>query len=411
MVGYDGITTPTLDNYKYKTPNVSGTSTGSFSYSDTWSSTVAGKTLYVRAYATNTSGTSYGSVKTCVVPTAPSDGGYSGFSNLGGITPYCYSANVTQYSIKQESYFATGGSTITTAGLLYTTSSSVANNTPTSSTISTSASDASTKWVKVTSSSPSTYTTTTITGLSSNTTYYIRSFASNAFGTTYSSGYKTVKTAVNCNSSNSTYNTLTDQSGYTYATTIIGNRCWMKTNLKAKKFDDKEVFGSDDATSITQKSTGNSDNMSTTIPYRYNPNGNSSNVGNYGYLYNGPAASGNGVTNYPSGSNMTTSQGKKQGVCPRGWHIPDSDEMSDINSKLNNSSNWQAFTSSSTNSYAFAGYVGATSGTAFEWNNRAEIWGIPTQYLYLMKETSGHGLATESAATGKSVRCVQDITY
>ena len=170
-------------------------------------------------------------------------------------------------------------------------------------------------------------------------------------------------------------------------------------------------MGSSSATEITYKSTGSSSNMSTTTPYRYYPNGSSGNQNNYGWLYNGPAATGTGVTNSPSGSNMSTSQSKNQGVCPRGWHIPTSSELSTLNSALDNSSSWQSFTSSSSNSYSFAGYINYSNGTPTSFNTRAEIWGTGGSYIYLVKENSNHSTSSENLATGKSVRCVQDISY
>ena len=402
VVGNSSKPNPTVEDNNYKF-TVSGSGTGEFTYNDVWSS--PGQTYYVRAYAKNSTGTAYGTVKSFTTPSAPSLNGYNGFNTQSAFTPYYYSAKVTKTSVTVQSYFTSSSSPFTAAGLLYTTNSSVASTTPSSSNISTSASDAGSKWVKVTSTSTlGTNVNTTISGLSSNTTYYVRTFATNPFGTTYSSAYKTVKTPINCGS------TLTDQDGNTYATVKIGSQCWMKTNMKATKFDNVETVGSS-SDEITFKYTGSSSNMSSTTPYRYYPNGSSGKQNNYGWLYNGPAATGYGVTNYPNGSNMATSQGKTQGICPRGWHIPTASEWSTLNSALDNSTNWQSFTSSSTNSYAFAGYINYSNGSPSQFDSKAEIWGTSNSYIYLWKTDSSHGTSTENAATGKSVRCVQDISY
>lgn len=406
------ITNSSFQKYSWSNPTSTGTRTKYLDLS------LANTTYYYRFYAINKSGVNntdtvvYGTTRSITTPSAPSLGSYNGFEITGGISPYYYSANVNRYSITQRTLFETGGSPITETGLLYTTSSVVANNTPSSSTISTNSSDASAKWVKVASSSPSTSSTTTISGLSSNTTYYIRTYATNAYGTTYSSMYYPVKTAVNCNSSSSTYNTLTDQSGYTYQTAKIGNQCWMKSNLRAKRFDDHYYFGS--GTLILQNATGSASNMSSTTPYYYYPNGSSGNADSYGYLYNWAAATGRGITSDGGGNNMTTSQGKTQGACPRGWHIPTESELNTLDltfSGTSGTTNWLTFTNSK-----FAGTVssnGATSSfgvTGNYWSNTL-VTGSSYYYLYTKNDGTHNVSAGWGASGALSVRCVQDISY
>ena len=77
--------------------------------------------------------------------------------------------------------------------------------------------------------------------------------------------------------------------------------------------------------------------ISTTSRYSYNPNNSSSNVSSYGYLYNWPAATGYGLGS-SSGqivrTNTVTAQGKIQGICPRGWHIPTTDELTSLRNNI-----------------------------------------------------------------------------
>ena len=254
-------------------------------------------------------------------------------------------------------------------------------------------------WVRSPQSTPS---TVTITGLSENTTYYIKSYGVNPFGWGYSSTTKKVKTALNCG------DLLTDQNGNIYQTKKYGSLCWMQTNLKATTYDNDYVFStSGTGTSIA---IDNQNNMSYTTPYRYYPNNYSLNLASKGHLYNWAAITGNGVSNVPnsssSSSNMGTSQGKKQGICPRGWHIPNNDEIQ----SLHNNFNWD-FTS-----YTYPGGIN-------EWGNAdgvnlslivgscSEV-GSNSYYVYWINSNPENReklyLNTKYAT---SVRCVQDITY
>ena len=134
-----------------------GSGTGSFTSSITGLS--AGKTYYVRAYATNSSGTAYGAQKTF---TAESIG-----------LPTVTTNNVT--SITQTSAVcggnvtADGGGEITRRGICWSTHSN-----PTTSD----------QGVNANSNGTGSFTCN-MTGLSPNTTYYVRAFAKNSVGTAY----------------------------------------------------------------------------------------------------------------------------------------------------------------------------------------------------------------------------------
>ena len=136
-----------------------GTGLGSFSSSITGLS--ANTTYYVRAYATNSSGTAYGSVvsfSTSAV-TLPS----ISTSSISSITTSSASGggNVT----------SDGGGSVTSRGVCWSSSTS----TPTTSSSSTS------------SGSGIGSFSSSLTGLSSNTTYYVRAYAINSAGTAYGS--------------------------------------------------------------------------------------------------------------------------------------------------------------------------------------------------------------------------------
>jgi uncharacterized protein (TIGR02145 family) len=389
---------PTYSSYTDKVVVSGSNTTGTFTALWDYSSE-PNKTWYIRAYVRNGYSIEYSPNSTqYTTPSVPSMSFTDNYE-----APYTYSSNVDKSSIKLKTYYSGGSGTLSDGGLVYTTNSSVASSAPTSLP-STTANPAST-WRRVSSG---TALETKMSSLSSNTTYYIRSYGTSPWGTGYSSTLKTVKTALNCGEE------LKDQDGHTYTTNIIGNQCWMTQNLRAESYDDTYTFGGSGRTSITLPSGGN---MSATNKYRYNPNNNSSNVNNYGYLYNWAAATGYEVTNKPSGANMTTAKGYTQGVCPRGWHIPSSSELSTLNEKFGTPANRTAFNSSTTWAAGWVQYnSGATYsefGSYLELRGYTEISSSNAVGMYLTP-SGYHGTYTSSGEpknTGMSVRCVQDISY
>ena len=95
--------------------------------------------------------------------------------------------------------------------------------------------------------------------------------------------------------------TLAD--GNTYNTVLIGTQCWMKENLRTKKYAN--------GTTISQGSLSSSSSTA----YWYFPNNDSSNMSTYGLLYNWKAVMQNSSSSSANPSGV-------QGVCPNGWHVP-----------------------------------------------------------------------------------------
>ena len=396
-----GMSKPSLTNGAHKM-TVSGTSTGdySFSYYVPYS---AGYTYYFRAYVINGTDTTYspeGDGISFTTPSRPTMSLSNSYANS-----YYYSAEVTKNSIRQ---YASGTTNLNKVGVVYSTT----NNAPTVG-----GSGCTVVW----GSTTATGATIDITGLNSNTVYYIRAVGTNAASYngsstvySYSSATRIVKTALNCGQ------TLTDQNGITYGTAQIGTQCWMKQNLKATAYDNTLNYatnGSGDY--ITFKTTGSSSNMSTTTPYRYYPNGTQKytvdaveyyTTTDYGWLYNWPAATGNGISNYGGGANMTTSQGKNQGACPRGWHIPTKDELITLNTALNTTSNVTKFNRQPAGNVTNAGTPMSFRSTQYIWS--AENATQPS-YMFFTSDLShnvyNHNTLTKAGAM--SVRCVQDIAY
>jgi uncharacterized protein (TIGR02145 family) len=132
--------------------------------------------------------------------------------------------------------------------------------------------------------------TSSLTGLSGNTTYYVRAYATNSVGTSYGDAviFKTY-TGI-----------LSDIDGNNYYTVTIGDQVWMAENLKSTKYNDNTlvplVAGATQWSSLT------------TPGYCWYENDETGNGDKYGALYNWytVSAANNGGKN----------------VCPTGWHVP-----------------------------------------------------------------------------------------
>lgn len=142
-------------------------------------------------------------------------------------------------------------------------------------------------------------------GLSANTTYYVRAYATNEEGIAYGnevvfsmSPNDSVPIDAPCPGTP----TVTDVEGNVYNTVRIGAQCWMRENMRTTYFSN--------GTAISPN--GYYDYNSSSIPFV-----------NRGYLYNwNTAMHGASATNdNPSGV---------QGVCPIGWHLPSRAEWTQL---------------------------------------------------------------------------------
>lgn len=111
--------------------------------------------------------------------------------------------------------------------------------------------------------------------------------------------------------------TARDYDGNTYQSVIIGNQCWMRTNLRTTHYND--------GTAIVQGGVASTEIPQYYIDYIGIP---VVNFPVYGYLYNWAAAMhGNPSSNAnPSGV---------QGICPHGWHLPSHAEWSELYNFVN----------------------------------------------------------------------------
>ena len=129
-----------------------------------------------------------------------------------------------------------------------------------------------------------------VTGLSSGTNYYMRAYATNADGTSYGNEFIFILP-------------LTDVDGNIYNTVMIGSQAWITMNLKTTRFSDN--------TEIPLVADNTAWSVRSTPAFCWYRNDKSSNIANYGALYNWFA--------------VNTGM-----LCPTGWHVPTEKDWSTL---------------------------------------------------------------------------------
>ncbi len=236
-----------------------------------------------------------------------------------------------------------------------------------------------------------------LTGLSANTTYYIRSYATNSAGTGYGNQITFTTKPV------SQTGTVTDIDGNVYHTITIGNQVWMVENLRVTKFND--------GTSIPNVTSNSAWSNLKTPGYCWNQN-DSTYKNPYGALYNW----------------YSVNTGK---LAPKGWHVPSDAEWKILVDFLGNyswvsyklqepgSSHWNDFNRNATNETGFTALpggsrIGPNSGLPGEFNQigyYGQWWsssdnGFSATNSQFMQSQINTWETTKE--TGLSVRCLRD---
>lgn len=350
---------------------------------------------YVRAYATNSAGTAYGSMRNFTTLIAIPSVTTNSVSAISDTTATC-SGNVTSEGI----------SPVIARGVCWSTSPDpTLNNSFT-----------------VDSNGLGSFNSL-ITGLQPNTHYFVRAYATNSEGTAYGTQQSLYTLNTHDGQACSASPTITDYDGNIYNTVQIGQQCWIKENLRTRHYanGDSILLGS-----------SSSDN----VGYCYFPNNDSSNVSIYGYLYNWKAVMGN------SSSSATNPSGI-QGICPDNWHVPSDAEWTQLTTYVSNQSqyvcgdnntyiaraladtiNWNTSSNtcsvglelSSNNATGFsvlpAGYH--AFGGYHDFGSYAYFWSVTECYYFdTYSRSLRHNYAyvnrnATSRSGGLSVRCIRD---
>jgi uncharacterized protein (TIGR02145 family) len=240
---------------------------------------------------------------------------------------------------------------------------------------------------------------TSLSGLSPNTLYYIRAYAINSGGTAYGSQVSFVTTNTIANGS------ISDLDGNIYSTVIIGTQVWMTSNLKTTKYND--------GTSILNVTDNTAWGNLATPGYCWYNNDAATNKNVYGALYNW----------------FTVNTGK---LCPTGWHVPSDTEWTVLTNFLGGESvaggklketgtiHWSPPNAGATNETGFTALSGGWRDGAsggFDGIGNYGAWltstfkGNPWNFFPLMSYNSSSVIisgVSGSKQNGFSVRCLHD---
>jgi len=334
-------------------------------------------TYYIRSYATNSAGISYGNqiTFTTIKPA---------IAAVRTSVPYRIRTTKALFSGKVEN---DGGVPVTANGFCWSThdNPSVMDN------------------IRVCGSGTGNLESE-VTGLNAGTTYYVRAYATNSLGTAYGDlrSFTTIEISPIVFNTDLTYGTVSDVDDNSYKTIVIGTQTWMAENLKTTKYNDGTPIPNVTADSIW-------DNL-TSPAYCWLFYDESSFKYMYGAIYN----------------YFTVSTGK---LCPAGWHVStpaDWDTLanylgetdyhggiSDVGGKMKETgtAHWKSPNSGATNSSGFTGLPGGCNYfPRLEAGGQGRWWCsgpyCPSKRLHY--DSNILDGASCNAQCGYSVRCVKD---
>lgn len=344
--------------------------TGTGQHISSIASLIPNTIYYIRAYATNSSGTAYGNEIT--------------FTTLPVITTNAVANIETTKATSGGSIRADGGAPIILRGVVWST------NTKPSIELTT----------KTTDGTGTGSFTSLMSTLTPNTTYYLRAYTSNSSGTTYGNEI-TFKSAFPYAYTQG--QTLTDIDGNAYPTikTNCNNKIWMQSNLNVSRFRNGDIIPQ-----VTNVSSF--ENVGGPAWCYY---GNlTANGLVYGKLYNLPAVR------------------DSRGLAPEGWHISTNIEWGELSnclgggdvsgSKLKQAGiQLWASPNAATNSSGFTALPGGIcdkgcrdmSGRGYFWTPNDDS-GSPGVFIIINNfDPNVYGVNSDSyGRLGLSVRCVKD---
>ena len=357
------------------TKTADGADTGS--YVSNLSGLFPGTVYYIRAYATNAQGTAYGSQLTFTTATLP--------------------VLSTTAAGPVLSTLATAGGTISSDGGAPVTARGVCWSTSPEPTVALS--------TKTVDGAGAGGFSSSISGLSQATTYYLRAYATNGVGTAY--GDETFFT---------TTQLLTDGDGNNYETVLIGSDVWTAGNLRTGKYRNGNVIPGNISNSLWNTLTSGASALY---------NGATANDAIYGKLYNWYAVA------------------DPRGLCPSGWHVPSDAEWQALETvlgmpatELNNTGSrgsaqnvggkmkaksnlWYSPNTGATNSSGFSGLPGGYRIGIYSSLSSKGAWWTSTSTSTVNAEARArfldayNGFISRNSfpkGDGYSVRCLRDVS-
>lgn len=319
---------------------------------------------YIRAYATNSAGTSYGTqVEFTTLRSEP-------------VVEIKYVNNISQNSAEVNCHISNdGGAEVTERGVCWSK-----NENPTISDSKTNNGIGKGNFIAQ------------ISNLTTGSTYFVRAFATNNIGTSYSNAV--IIKAYD--------GVVADIDGNNYFTVKIGTQTWMAENLKTTKFRNRDI--------ISTTVPADKDIINEVTPkYQWAYYGNESNVSTYGRLYTGWVVL------------------DSRGVCPEGWRIS---SASDFNILINylggerysppklmvGSGYWSGFLGGN-NSSGFTAIPNGYRSVDYIWTflgigSDASWWAVVNQdELSKVSITNINSISISSTYTksnGLGIRCIKD---
>lgn len=306
----------------------------------------------------------------------------SSVSALPTLTSTAASSITTTTAVSGGSISSDGGATVTARGVCWSTSA-----TPTIA-LST----------KTTDGTGTGVFTSNVTGLTANTTYHVRAYATNSVGTVYGNEINFVTTTASlCGNTN-------DIDGNIYSSITIGTQCWLQKNLNVSKYRNGDLIPQvTDPTAWAALTTG------AWCYYNNDP----ANGATYGKLYNWYAVH------------------DPRGLAPTGYHVASDTEWLALTSYLGGllssggkmketgTTHWITPNTGATNSSGFtaipSGFLGS-AGLGFIANSGYEgRWWCSTEYTPLLgwdfRLYNDSILVSKNyndKADGYPVRCIKD---
>ena len=330
-----------------------------------WTTNITGLTgntkYYIRAFATNIMGTSYGNLDSLVtlpvVPTLTT-------SNIISITD--------SSAISGGNISSNGGAAITDRGIVW----GISQN-PTLPSTDTTKNGTGTGLF-----------TSNLRGLNGSTTYYVRAYATNSAGTGYGNQV-----------SFTTLPVIIDASNNRYTSIVINGLEWLTTNLKTIKY-----ANGDSISNVTIDGSWALSNSGAWSFYNNDP----SNDATFGKLYNWYAV------NDP------------RGLCPSGWHVATENNWQSLSTpfggfgaagnELKTTTSW-TLPNSNTNTSGFSALPGGgrSSGGSFAditsrggWWTSSTSGPVTSKYISMIFNSDAVGVFDIDVKSGFSVRCVKD---